>query len=56
MPEMRKTHRLRDCSGKRHNAFSATRTKRQNSGHLLGMFSEEKIVALAITKVDLKKN
>jgi hypothetical protein len=56
MSKMRKTHRLRDGGGKRHIAFSATRTKRQNSGPLHGMFSEEKIVALAITKVDLKKN
>ena len=45
MSKMRKPHRLHDCGGKRHIAFSATRTKRQNSGPLHGMFSEKRIDA-----------
>ena len=45
MSKMRKPHRLRDCGGKRHIAFSATRIKRQNSGPLHGMFSEKRIDA-----------
>jgi len=44
MSKMRKTHRLRDRAIKRHNNFSATRNKRQNSGHLHGVFSEDRIV------------
>ena len=43
MPEMRETHRVRDCAGKGFDWFSAASSKRKDSRHLHGMRAEEKV-------------